>query len=127
MKHQRGLSLIELIIFIVVVGIMATGSLLTFKNVLNHNTDPAQDFQAAQLANARMNMLVLTRLMNGMNGLTDPCASGSPPAACTALSTYATSANLTVASSLSAATDILTATITVTGDGQATNRVRFVQ
>jgi len=127
MRHQRGLSLIELVIFIVVMGIMASGALIAFKNVLLSNNSPGADLQAAQLADARMNILLISRLTNGFPLVSDPCVAGSP-AACTALASYATTTGLTVGSSIGAASGgVQTVTITVTGNGQATNVTRFVQ
>lgn len=137
MKSQRGLSLIELVIFIIVMGIMASGALIAFNNVLNNNSTPGTDLQAAQLADARMNILLMKRLINGFPLASDPCATPpTPPTipACLALYNYANSVGLTATASIGTATaktsssiGSQTATVTVTGTGTATNLMVFAE
>jgi type II secretory pathway pseudopilin PulG len=131
MKQQRGISLIELVVFIVIVAIMASGALVTFKNVLNNNNSPGADFQAAQLADARMNIIIMSRLVNGFPLASDPCAPNLL-APCVALTNYGTTAGLTAASVVGVASgglQLVTVTVTPTGTGRgrATNVVEFVQ
>jgi Tfp pilus assembly protein PilE len=81
---QRGVSLIELIAFIVIMGISVTALLSMYRAVLPHGATPAQITLATQLAQERMELLF------GRNAgysptvaLTDPCVGGTPPAICT--------------------------------------------
>ena len=48
--HQSGLTLIELIIFIVVIGVGIAGITLTYNTVVRHSADPMQRKQALSIA-----------------------------------------------------------------------------
>ncbi|MBE0627184.1 MAG: hypothetical protein IH606_20490 [Burkholderiales bacterium] len=83
----RGVSLIELIAFTVIMGISAVALLSMYRAVLPRGATPAQITLATQLAQERMELLLGQRDAYGYSTavLTDPCASGSPPAICTGL------------------------------------------
>ena len=82
---QRGLSLIELIAFIVIMGISVVALLSMYRAVLPRSVTPAQITIATQLAQERMELLLGQRDASGYStvALTDPCAGGTPPAICT--------------------------------------------
>lgn len=87
--RQRGVSLIELIAFIVIMGIAVVALLSMYRAVLPHATTPAQITLATQLAQERMEILLGQRDASGYStvALADPCAGASPPAICTSLYT----------------------------------------
>lgn len=82
---QRGVTLIELIVFIVIMGISVTALLSMYRAVLPHGTTPAQITLATQLAQERMELLLGQRVASGYSTvvLNDPCVGGTPPAICT--------------------------------------------
>lgn len=82
---QRGVSLIELIAFIVIMGIASIALLSMYRAVLPHGTTPAQMTLATQLAQERMELILGRRVAAGYStaALTDPCVGGTPPAICT--------------------------------------------
>jgi Tfp pilus assembly protein PilV len=82
---QRGLSLIELIAFIVIMGISVVALLSMYRAVLPRGATPAQITLATQLAQERMELLLGQRDASGYStvALSDPCVGGSPPAICT--------------------------------------------
>ena len=82
---QRGLTLIELIAFIVIMGISAVALLSMYRAVLPRGATPAQITLASQLAQERMELLLGQRAAFGYSTtvLTDPCAGGTPPSICT--------------------------------------------
>lgn len=82
---QCGVSLIELIAFIVIMGISVVALLSMYRAVLPHGATPAQITLATQLAQERMELLLGQRDVSGYSTavLTDPCAGGAPPAICT--------------------------------------------
>ncbi len=82
---QRGLSLIELIAFIVIMGISVVALLSMYRAVLPRGATPAEITLATQLAQERMELLLGQRYASGYSTtqLTDPCAGGTPPAICT--------------------------------------------
>jgi len=81
---QRGVTLIELIVFIVIMGISVTALLSMYRAVLPHGATPAQITLATQLAQERMELLLGQRELSGYSTavLTDPCVGGTPPAIC---------------------------------------------
>jgi Tfp pilus assembly protein PilE len=126
MKPFKGQTLIELVIFIVVLGIVLTPLLTVFNSVLKRSNQPQYLLTAAQLADARMNMILQQRRINGFTNISDPCSTGSLNA-CTALKAFATNHYVVSSSIPPAVNGIQTVTVTVTGTGTATNLMRFVQ
>ncbi len=84
-RAQRGLSLIELIVFIVIMGISVVAVLSMYRAVLPHGVTPAQITLATQLAQERMELILGQRIASGYSTavLTDPCVGGTPPMICT--------------------------------------------
>lgn len=82
---QRGVTLIELIVFIVIMGISVTALLSMYRAVLPRGATPAQITLATQLAQERMELILGQRVARGYSTvvLTDPCVGGTPPAICT--------------------------------------------
>lgn len=82
---QRGVTLIELIAFIVIMGISVTALLSMYRAVLPRGATPAEITLATQLAQERMELILGQRVASGYSTvvLTDPCVGGTPPAICT--------------------------------------------
>ena len=82
---QRGVTLIELIAFIVIMGMSVMALLSMYRAVLPHGATPAQITLATLLAQERMELLLGQRVTSGYStaALTDPCVGGTPPAICT--------------------------------------------
>ncbi len=82
---QRGVTLVELIAFIVIMAISAVALLSMYRAVLPRGITPAQITLATQLAQERMELLLGQRDAFGYSTavLTDPCTGGTPPAICT--------------------------------------------
>jgi Tfp pilus assembly protein PilV len=78
-------TLIELVAFIVIMGISVIALLSMYRAVLPRGATPAQITMATQLAQERMELLLGQRDAFGYSTavLTDPCAGGTPPAVCT--------------------------------------------
>jgi type II secretory pathway pseudopilin PulG len=122
MNTIRGFTFIEVIVFIIVIGIAAAGVLLSFNTVLSQSHQPTQILKATQLANARLNLI----LLYGLSGnYSDPCVTTPVPAACTPLITYATAEGFTVSSNYSTVGSVTTATVSVSGKGNAQLSMRF--
>ena len=81
---QRGVTLIELIAFIVIMGISATALLSIYRAVLPHGATPAEITLATQLAQERMELILGQRSFGyTAGGFSDPCVGGAPPGICT--------------------------------------------
>ena len=79
LKAGRGFTLIEIVIFIVIVGIAAVALLMTFGQTMPRSPLPAQLTVAGQLAQERMELILGRRSVVGFAGLSDPCAGAPAP------------------------------------------------
>lgn len=122
---QQGFSLIELVTFILVIGIIASGLLVGLNQSLRYSDTPRQLSQASFLANARMQIIFMNRAINGYSLLDDPCTTTPDLAICTPLSTYASANNLTVNAPTISGSNPKTVSINVTGSGNATINASF--
>ena len=87
---QRGVTLIELIAFIVIMGISVIALLSMYRAVLPRGATPAEITAATQLAQERMELILGQRLAGGYSPLADPCAL-SVAAICTPTAGYSVS------------------------------------
>ncbi len=125
MKKHQGQTLIELAIFIVIIGIVLAAAVSIFQTVLKYSNHPGSILTASQLADARMNLIIQQRRVNGFSLISDPCSSGSLNA-CAGLNAFASANGYTVSSLLSSVVNGVQ-TVTVSGKGSAKTMVRFVQ
>ena len=76
-RHQRGLTLIEILLFVVIVGIVAAGLLTAFNGALHNASTPGQMLTAQLLAQERMELIIGQRRVLNFGGFTastfDPC------------------------------------------------------
>lgn len=84
--HARGATLIELIAFIVIVGVLVSGLAAGLSGTLRGGTASRPVTQALQLAQERMELILGQKDVLGFSGFTaatyDPCALGSTHPAC---------------------------------------------
>ena len=114
-KQQQGFSLIEMVIFITVIGILISGMLVGVNRSLSLAVLPNQAAQATFLANARMEIILLNRAVNGW-AAGDPCPAA---AICTPLTTFATTYGFTVTPSFATAGVNTTIDVSVSGTAAA--------
>lgn len=84
-KVQRGFTLIELILFIVVVGVATAGLFAAINSSTVNNVNPLLQVRALELAQAQMDEIIGKRYDDkSPNGGFPPCGSGEagPPPAC---------------------------------------------
>lgn len=97
-KQQQGVSLIELIIFIVVLGILGSSILIAFVVALEQTPDIQRISRATEIADSRM-AFVLSQLSQDFNLTTDPCGTLPVPTGlsdiCDVPSGYAITTTLT--------------------------------
>ena len=114
MKKLQGFSLIELIIFIVVMGIAAVGILISLHLALENSPNIEFNIKALHLAQARIELILEQKKELGFVSFSDPCTLAVPPAVCTAPTGY------NVASSIiSSGTNFKIITVNVTGQGHS--------
>lgn len=117
---QQGFSLIELITFIIIIGIVSSSLLMGLNQAALYSGIPRNIPQASFLANARMQIILMNRAINGYASLNDPCTSTPGLAICTPLSNYASANNFSVATPTISGSNPKSITINVTGSGNAT-------
>lgn len=81
-RWQRGLSLIELLMFMIVCGILAVGILRAFDTLLVGGAEPDLRSRAVQLAEERLELILGQRHVLGFAAFGpatfDPCTSAPP-------------------------------------------------
>ncbi len=123
-RRQGGLSLIELLMFMVICGILAVGILRAFDTVLAGGAEPDRLSRAVQLAEERLELILGQRHVQGFAAFSaatfDPCVSSpaSTQAPCAVIP-----AGYTVSTSLgdnwNGDTAYKIITVTVSGKAQA--------
>ena len=120
--QQGGFTLIELVVFIVVVSVLSTGLVAAFANALKGAPQAAAVSKVAELAQERMELILAQRRKTTFAAFTsavfDPCTSApsSTLAPCTSIPAgYAVTA--TLQNNWNADTNYKIITVTVTGSG----------
>lgn len=93
-QHKTGFTLVELIIFIVVLSIAVSAIFSAFSVALQQSFTANYQTTVIELAQGRMELILGQKRLKGFAGFTDPCP-GAP--ACTlpaALSTYSVSTSI---------------------------------
>jgi type II secretory pathway pseudopilin PulG len=95
-RTTSGFSLIEVVVFIVVIGVLAAGVVVTMGSSLRGSSQAAQTDTAAEIAQLRMELILAQRRVAsvGFAGLADPCVPGPGPAVCTPPTGYAVTSSI---------------------------------
>lgn len=119
-KHikQTGFSLIELIVFILIIGLASSAVLAAFQTILQKSPTGNHETTAIALAQERMDLILSQRRIQGFSSFIDPCVSGSPPSICTALTGYSITASI-ASITISGDFNYKIITVTVSGLGDA--------
>ena len=91
-QHANGFTLIEVVIFIVVAGVLAAGLIVAMGSSVRGTSQAGQTDMAAEVAQSRMELILAQRRSVGFAAFADPCPG---PAACTAPTGYAVSSSIT--------------------------------
>lgn len=78
----EGFSLMEVVLFIVVVSVLLAGLVTTFSSSLRDSPRAGELDLVAELAQQRMELILAQRRAAGFAALADPCVPGPGPAAC---------------------------------------------
>ncbi len=79
---SRGFSLIEAIVFIVVLGVLLAALVVALGSSLRNSPQAGQLDLAAEIAQQRMELILAQRRAAGFAAFTDPCVPGPGPAVC---------------------------------------------
>ncbi len=110
----RGFTLIEIVVFIVVGGVLMAGLIVALGSSLRGSSQAGQLDIAAELAQSRLELILAQRRAVGFAGFTDPCNPGPGPSACTPPTGYAVSSSI-VTGWGGDPTNYKVVTVTVTG------------
>ena len=90
--NTRGVTLVELIAFIVIVGVLVSGLIGDFSATMSGSGTPKQMTQALQYAQERMELIKAQKDRLGFSGFTaatyDPCLTGSAHPSCNSTPGY---------------------------------------
>ncbi len=117
MKYlNAGLTLIELVAFIVIIGIAGT-LIIPLTNSLKNSSSSNSQIRAMQLGRGRMELILASKYLLGFDNMADPCASSST-GACAAVPGYTITPTIT--SGWNGSTNYKQVTVTVSGAGSIT-------
>lgn len=89
-----GFSLIEVIVFIVVLGVLLAGLVAAFSSPLRASPQAGELDLVAELAQQRMELILAQRRASGFATLADPCVPGPGPAVCVPPAGYAVASSV---------------------------------
>lgn len=87
-SKQRGISLIELIMFIVITSVALTGILLVMNQVTRHSADPLIHKQSMAIAESLLEEIELQDFIDANDGVTTACPAASAVTAATRATVY---------------------------------------
>jgi Tfp pilus assembly protein PilE len=81
-RQQKGVSLIELIIFIIVLGMLSSGILMAFAVVLEKIPAVKKTTLATTIAQRKMERILGQKYSQGFDNVSDPCETQPQPDIC---------------------------------------------
>ena len=90
-QWRNGFSLIEVIVFIVVLGVLAAGLVVAFSSPLRNSPQAGRLDLVAELAQQRMELILAQRRAVGFAAFVDPCPG---PAICTPPTGYTVTSSI---------------------------------
>lgn len=91
---NAGFSLVEAIVFIVVLAVLLAGLVVAFGSTLRNSPQAGQLDLAAEIAQQRMELILGQRRAVGFAVFADPCVPGPGPAICTPPAGYTVSSTI---------------------------------
>lgn len=114
-RDQHGVTLVELIAFIVIVGLLSTGLIAAFTSTMRSTPESGEITHALQMAQERMELVLAYKKSKGFTALIDPCTLASPPAQCTSFPTGFNTPTVTIVNNWNGSTEYKVITVNVTG------------
>lgn len=111
---MRGFTFLELIVMIVVLGLVSLALLIPIRMILQGNVNIDRLTKAVDLAEERIDMIIVRRHMSGFSGTSDPC---SGPTICTPPTGYTVTPS--IVNNWQGNTNYKEIIVTVSGEGDA--------
>lgn len=93
-RRLAGFTLLEAIVFIVVLGVLLGGIVVAFRAALLGSPDAGRLDAATEIAQQRMELILAQRRAVGFAGFADPCVPGPGPAQCTPPAGYTVTSSI---------------------------------
>jgi type II secretory pathway pseudopilin PulG len=116
MKKQFGFTLIEVVLFIIVIGILGSTILISFNTILQTTPALLQNTLAGQTAKQCIEWFIGQRRLNGYSSIT--CPSSSVPSFCSTPTGYTLAVDI-VCTTINSDANYKTITVTVSNRGDA--------
>lgn len=117
MNNIKGMSLIEIACFLVIVGFITSGVMQGIYSALKRSPETEAQALALELAKGRMEIIIGQKAISGFNSFTDICVGGTPPAICNTNTDYTISSTITTG--YEGDNNYKVITVNVTGNGTA--------
>jgi Tfp pilus assembly protein PilW len=117
---MRGFSLIELIVFILIISIVTAALMVSFETVLKNSPAGNRQTIAISLAEERMDLILGQKRLQGFSNFIDPCTLASPPAICTLPAGYSIAMPTIASVTLNGDSNYKVITVAVSGPGNTT-------
>ncbi|MCR4332975.1 MAG: hypothetical protein NUV34_09815 [Sulfuricaulis sp.] len=112
---QTGITLVELIAFIAVMALLATGLIAAFTSSMKATPPSGDVSQALQLAQERMELILAYKKSKGFTAMLDPCTLATPPVQCTFFPSGFNVSPATIVNNWNGSTEYKVITVNVTG------------
>lgn len=82
LKSMLGVTLMEMLVFLVVLSILTSGFFIAYREILTNVDQPGQISIATERAQARLDLIMGQKRRHGYANFIDPCDVGSPSPIC---------------------------------------------
>ena len=122
MARQAGFTLIEILLLLIVLGLLGSTMVLTFRNTMQQTPTVFKNLIALQTAKQCIEWFSGQRQLNGFASIS--CPSTAVPSFCSAPSGYTLAVSISC-TTISSDSNYKTLTVTVSGNGNATLSTLF--
>lgn len=119
-RTQRGVTLVELVVFITIAGLLSVGLTSVFTMAMRGAATGGDVNQALALAQERMELVLAQRHRQGFSLFVDPCTLPGPPAQCTGIPSGFSIAPVVITNNWNGSSEFRQITVTVNGPQTAT-------
>ena len=93
-RRVAGLTLIEVVVFVVVAGVLAAGLIVALGSSLRGSSQAGQTDLVAEIAQTRLELILAQKRVVGFAVFADPCSPGPGPSACTPPAGYTVTSSI---------------------------------
>ena len=124
--NQAGVTLVELIVFIAVAALLATGLIAAFTSSMKATPVSGDVSHALQLAQERMELILAYKKSKGFAAVIDPCTLASPPMQCTSPAGFGVTTPATIINNWNGSNEFKEIRVDATGPQSLTIRLTAI-